>query len=57
VDTGQDDEAPRTIAYCSWHKGLSDTARLIQVGEPGKLFACERCRLAHGLVPLEDQLL
>jgi hypothetical protein len=55
VDTGPDTEAPRTIAYCSWHKGLSDTARLIQVGEPGKLFACERCRLAHGLVPLADQ--
>ncbi|MDX2521391.1 hypothetical protein PV355_40690 [Streptomyces stelliscabiei] len=50
-------EEPRTIAYCSWHNGLSDTARLVQVGEAGKLFACERCRIAHDLVPLADQLL
>ncbi|MDX2686868.1 hypothetical protein [Streptomyces scabiei] len=48
-------EEPRTIAWCSWHDGLSDTARLIQVGEAGKLFACGRCRLAYGLVPYADQ--
>lgn len=55
MDTGQDIEVPRTIAYCSWHSGLSDTARLIQIGEAGKLFACERCRIAYDLVPLADQ--
>ncbi|MDX2515471.1 hypothetical protein PV355_09995 [Streptomyces stelliscabiei] len=48
-------EEPRTIAYCSWHNGLSDTARLVQTGEAGKLFACERCRIAHDLAPLADQ--
>lgn len=50
-----DTELPRANAWCSWHSGLSDTARLIQVGEAWKLFACERCRIAHGLVPLADQ--
>ena len=48
-------EIPRLIAWCSWHNGLSDTARLVQIGEAGQMFACERCRLAHGLVPLADQ--
>ncbi|UUU25692.1 hypothetical protein [Streptomyces sp. DSM 40750] len=48
-------EEPRLIAWCSWHRGLSDTARLVQVGTAGKLFACERCRLANDLVPLADQ--
>lgn len=47
-------EEPRTIAWCSWHKGLSDTARLVQT-EPGKLFACEGCRISHHLVPVADQ--
>lgn len=46
---------PRLIAWCSWHSGLSDTVRLVQVGEAGRLFACERCRIAHGLAPLADQ--
>ncbi|MFD9116220.1 hypothetical protein ACFU6M_06045 [Streptomyces bottropensis] len=50
-------EEPRTIAWCSWHKGLSDTARLVQVGEAGKLFACDRCRIAYDLVPYADRLL
>jgi hypothetical protein len=53
---------PRTIAYCNWHRGLSDTARLVRVpadqgsgrGAPG-LFACAPCREQHGLVPLEDR--
>ncbi|MDX3831410.1 hypothetical protein [Streptomyces europaeiscabiei] len=48
-------ENPRAIAWCSWHGGLSDTARLVQVGEAGKLFACARCRHAHDLAPLADQ--
>lgn len=48
-------EPPRLIAWCSWHSGLSDTARLVQLGEAGRLFACERCRIAHNLVPLADQ--
>ncbi|MEH0431303.1 hypothetical protein QBB34_34235 [Streptomyces stelliscabiei] len=53
-------EAPRTIAYCSWHKGLSDTARLIRVNEAatgpgGLLFACAGCRQKHDLTPLGDQ--
>jgi hypothetical protein len=49
-------EEPRLIAWCSWHGGLSDTARLVQAGTAGRLFACERCRIAHGLVALADQL-
>ena len=55
MDTGQDTELPRLIAWCHWHDGLSDTARLMQVGEAGNLFACERCRIAHGLVPLAER--
>ena len=48
-------ETPRLIAWCAWHNGLSDTARLVQSGGGGNLFACERCRIANGLVPLADQ--
>ncbi|MDX3689967.1 hypothetical protein PV726_06365 [Streptomyces europaeiscabiei] len=48
-------EPPRLIAWCAWHNGLSDTARLVQTGTAGKLFACERCRIANDLVPLADQ--
>lgn len=51
----QDTETPRAIAWCSWHRGLSDTARLVQLGEAGRLFACRGCRLKHGLAPLADQ--
>ncbi|MFI2041018.1 hypothetical protein ACIOK4_44805 [Streptomyces bottropensis] len=51
----EEHEPPRLIAYCSWHGGLSDTARLVQSGPAGKLFACERCRTALGLVALADQ--
>lgn len=54
--------APRAIAYCHWHKGLSDTARLIRIpadqgsghGTPG-LFACAGCCQKRGLTPLGDQ--
>ncbi|MDX3777720.1 hypothetical protein [Streptomyces europaeiscabiei] len=48
-------EPPRLIAWCAWHNGLSDTARLVQTCEAGRLFACGSCRLKHGLVPLADQ--
>lgn len=53
---------PRAIAYCSWHRGLSDTARLIRIQQEaatgpngGLLFACAGCRQKHGLTPLGDQ--
>ncbi|MFE7836878.1 hypothetical protein ACFU53_12735 [Streptomyces sp. NPDC057474] len=55
MDTGQDTGPPRTIAWCHWHDGLSDTARLVQTGEAGCLFVCAGCRLKHGLVPLANQ--
>lgn len=55
-------EAPNSFAYCSWHKGYSDTARLVRVIEQGSgvgagsgLFACADCREANRLVPLADQ--
>ena len=49
------DTTPRGVAYCSWHKGLSDTARLIQTGSAGRLFACEKCRTRYRLAPIADQ--
>lgn len=55
VDTSRDTDLPRAVAWCSWHRGLSDTARLVQLGEAGRLFACRGCRLKHGLTPLADQ--
>ncbi|MFI2714854.1 hypothetical protein ACH5AI_00720 [Streptomyces collinus] len=50
----------RSIAWCSWHKGLSDTARLVGVHEHaadlgGNLFACQKCREMYGLTPIADQ--
>lgn len=48
-------EPPRLIAWCSWHDGLSDTARLVQTGVAGRLFACDSCRLKYRLTPLGDQ--
>lgn len=48
-------EPPRLIAYCHWHNGLSDTARLVQIDTAGKRFACERCRITHNLAQLADQ--
>ncbi|MEV4863294.1 hypothetical protein [Streptomyces ossamyceticus] len=50
----------RPIAYCNWHQGLSDTARLIRVeeaatGPGGLLYACDLCQQKHGLTPLADQ--
>jgi hypothetical protein len=51
---------PRSIAWCSWHNGLSDTARLVGVheeatGPRGNLFACEGCRQKYDLIPLADR--
>lgn len=51
---------PRSIAWCHWHNGLSDTARLVRVHEQattfgGALFACAKCRLQHNLLPIGDQ--
>ena len=46
---------PRTIAWCHWHSGLSDTARPVQKGPAGVLSACAKCRVKHGLTPLGDQ--
>lgn len=45
----------RAIAHCHWHNGLSDTARLVQTGEAGRLFACAGCRLKYRLTPVADQ--
>lgn len=53
--------APRSWAYCAWHKGMSDTARLVQLEDAGSgfgvpgLFACASCRDVHHLVPLADR--
>jgi hypothetical protein len=48
-------ESVRTIAWCSWHNGLSDTARLVQTGPDGHRFACDGCRESYRLSPLADQ--
>ncbi|MBC2867321.1 hypothetical protein [Streptomyces mexicanus] len=53
-------DSPRTIAWCSWHQGLSGTARLVRIIEqasgPGAgLYACAPCREAYRLVPVADQ--
>lgn len=51
----------RPIAYCSWHRGLSDTALLVRIqqeaasGPGGLLYACASCRQQHGLTPIGDQ--
>jgi hypothetical protein len=63
VSSAENTTAPqprRQVAYCSWHKGLSDTARLVgaheeATGPGGNLFACEPCRESYGLVPLADR--
>lgn len=56
----QQPEAPRTFAWCAWHKEFSGTARLVRVIEQGSgpghgMFACADCRKRFGLVPLADQ--
>lgn len=55
-----DADTPRAFAWCSWHSGYAEGARLITVheqgsGSGGHLFACEPCRQEHRLVPFADQ--
>lgn len=52
----------RPIAYCSWHKGLSDSALLVQMNDEaasgpngGLLYACAPCRQQHDLTPFGDK--
>lgn len=49
----------RRVRWCSWHNGLSDTALLIQIhegaGTGSHLYACTKCRIAHGLTPLSER--
>ncbi|MEU6709090.1 hypothetical protein [Streptomyces wuyuanensis] len=47
-------ENARTHDYCHWHKGPSQTARLVdaverQSGPPVALYACAPCREQHRL--------
>ncbi|WP_405924737.1 hypothetical protein [Streptomyces sp. NBC_00035] len=58
--TGDAPAIPAAHAWCAWHGGYSDTARLISAEETvangrGSRFACDPCRAAHGLVPVADQ--
>jgi hypothetical protein len=50
------------VGYCSWHEGLSRTARLVQVtpdqgSGPGApdLYACAPCRDTFDLTPVGEQ--
>lgn len=54
--------APTAYGWCSWHRGISEDVRLIQVQEAGSgpctvgnRFACARCRRRFRLVPLADR--
>jgi len=47
----------RGARYCSWHRGYSEGALLVQIIEQGSgpgavLYACADCRTAHQLPPL-----
>lgn len=50
------------VGYCSWHEGLSRTARLVRVtpdqgsgaGTPD-LYACAPCRDTYDLTPVGEQ--
>lgn len=55
MKTVQGATAPRSIAYCHWHNGLSDTARPVQTGAAGILFACAKCQVKHALTAIGDQ--
>lgn len=51
---------PTSWAWCAWHRGMSNTARLVRIIEqssgPGAgLFACASCREVNDLVPVADQ--
>lgn len=53
-------DSPRTIAWCSWHQGLSGTARLVRIIEQGSgtgasLYACGPCRETFRLTPMTDR--
>lgn len=47
--------------WCNWHDGLSDSALLVRIHQQGSgtgggmLYACESCRVKHGLTPLEER--
>ncbi|GAA5033246.1 hypothetical protein [Streptomyces siamensis] len=46
--------------WCHWHRGHSQTARLVQIIEqssgPGAgLYACAPCREQRGLTPVADR--
>ncbi|MET7883120.1 hypothetical protein [Streptomyces avermitilis] len=47
-------DVPRGVAWCAWHKGLSDSARLVQDAAGNRLFACHSCRRSYDLVPIAD---
>lgn len=53
-------DTPRGYAYCSWHRGLSQSAILVRIIEqqsgPGVgMYACAPCREKHGLRPVGEQ--
>lgn len=48
--------------WCNWHEGLSDSTVLVQVheaasGPGGHLYACAKCRVAHNLTPMTEQVI
>lgn len=62
AETSRTTPPARTIAYCSWHRGYSDTCRLVQQEDagtmgPAGLFACADCRNSFELLPVADPTL
>ncbi|NJP70057.1 hypothetical protein [Streptomyces sp. C1-2] len=58
--TASSTNRPRGYAYCAWHRGLSQSAVLVQIIEQGSgpgagLYACATCRAQHHLTPVTDQ--
>ncbi|MEU9371249.1 hypothetical protein AB0D78_08240 [Streptomyces avermitilis] len=47
-------DVPRGVAWCAWHEGLSDSARLVQDAAGNRRFACRSCRRSYDLVPIAD---
>ena len=52
-------ETRTSYAWCSWHQGISGTARLVHTvermsGPTIGLFACADCRTVYRLTPLAD---